>query len=230
MIPRSHAVIVLLLSASSLLPLPAAAQDTSPQPSIQQPLQRARYRIHEGDQILVEYTYTPEFNQTVTVQPDGFVTLKVGGDVKAAGKTMDDFKAAIEQSASARLKDPIVVLTLTDFQHPYFVVAGEALTPAKYELREQTTALKGVMLAGGIRITGKEKQVVLIHGLGTSDQSVEVLDFKKVQSNTIFEHDRDLTSGDILYIPRNKITKAQQITALLNGPVSYLSAASYILR
>ena len=213
--------------------LPLATRDTpqaQPVSGTQQPLQRSRYHIHEGDQVLVEYTYTPEFNQTVTVQPDGFVTLKVGNDVKAAGRTLDEFQAAIAESVSVRLKDPVITVTLTDFQHPYFVVAGEALAPNKYELRENTTVLKGIMLAGGIRITGKEKQVVLIHALGTSDQTLELLDLKKVHSTEIFEHDREIASGDIIFIPRNKITHAQQITSLLNSPVSYLSTAAYIVR
>lgn len=208
-----------------LLPLLAASVAGA-----QQLQQRARYHIHEGDQIAVEFTYTPEFNQAVTVQPDGFVTLKVGGDVKAAGHTLDEFKAAIQQSASVRLKDPIVVLTLTDFQHPYFVVAGEAFAPLKYELRENLTVLQGIMLAGGIKQSGKEKQVVLIHGLGTSDQTIELLDLKNVQSNTIFEHDRDLASGDIIFIPRNRLTHALQVMSLIIAPAALASTASYVLR
>ena len=162
---------------------PADARGSQASPQLQQ---RERYHIHEGDQILVEFTYTPEFNQTVTVQPDGFVSLRVGGDVRVAGRTLDEVKSLIEKSASVRLNDPVVALTLTDFQHPYFVVAGEALAPMKYELREHLTVLQGLMLAGGIRQTGKEKQVVLIHGLGTADQQISLLDLKHVESNKIF--------------------------------------------
>lgn len=206
---------------------PAGSTGYPASPQLQQ---RERYHIHEGDQILVEYTYTPEFNQTVTVQPDGFVTLRVGGDVRVAGRTIDEVKAMIEKSASVRLKDPVVALTLTDFQHPYFVVAGEALSPLKYEMREHLTVLQGVMLAGGIRQTGKEKQVVLIHGLGTGDQQIYLLDLKNVASNKIFEHDMDLSSGDIIYIPRNKLTRAIQVMQLINAPAGYASTAVYAFR
>lgn len=207
--------------------LPAADTGSQPAPQLQQ---RERYRIHEGDQILVEFTYTPEFNQTVTVQPDGFVTLRVGGDLKFAGHTLDEVKAMVEQSASARLKDPVVALALTDFQHPYFVVAGEAFAPLKYELRERLTVLQGLMLAGGIRQTGKEKQVVLIHGLGSGDQQVSLLDLKHVESNKIFEHDMDLASGDIIFIPRNKLTRAIQVMQLVNSPAGYANTAAYAFR
>ena len=206
---------------------PADVAGSQASPQLQQ---RERYRIHEGDQILIEFTYTPEFNQTVSVQPDGFVTLRVGGDVRVAGRTLDDMKALIEKSASVRLKDPVVALTLTDFQHPYFVVAGEAFAPLKYELREHLTVLQGLMLAGGIRQTGKEKQVVLIHGLGTADQQISLLDLKHVESSRIFEHDMDLSAGDIIFVPRNRLTRAIQVMQLVNSPAGYASTAVYAFR
>ena len=221
LVSRSVALLV------SLAPMLVSSLAIAQQPQLQQ---RDRYRIHEGDQITVEYTYTPEFNQPVTVQPDGFVTLRVGGDVKAAGKTMDELKDAIQHGAADRLKDPIVVLTLTDFQHPYFVVAGEALTPMKYDLRTHLTVLQGLMLAGGIKATGKEKQVVLIHGLGTSEETLELLDLKGVSSPKIFEHDRDLANGDIIFVPRNKLTRAIQVMQLVNAPAGYANTAAYTLR
>ena len=218
---------------SSMQPdaLPPSAQvDATGSQTSPQLRQRERYHIHEGDQILVEYTYTPEFNQTVAVQPDGFIALRVGSDVRVAGRTLDEARAMIQTSVSVRLKDPVVALTLTDFQHPYFVVAGEALAPLKYEMREHLTVLQGLMLAGGIRPTGKEKQVVLIHGLGTADQQISLLDLKSVNSNKIFEHDMDLASGDIIFIPRNKLTRAIQVMQLVNSPAGYANTAAYSFR
>jgi polysaccharide export outer membrane protein len=43
-----------------------------------------RYRLQPGDVLEVQFRYSPEFNQTVTVQPDGYVSLEIGGDLKRA--------------------------------------------------------------------------------------------------------------------------------------------------
>ena len=51
----------------------------------------------------VHYRYTPEFDQTVTVQPDGFVNLQIVGDLKLQGLTLEQVKAAILEKASRRL-------------------------------------------------------------------------------------------------------------------------------
>jgi polysaccharide export outer membrane protein len=195
--------------------------------SAQQLQSRTRYQIHSGDQLTLEYTYTPEFNETATVQPDGYITMKVGKDVAIAGLTLDEAKVLVEKSAAERLQNPVVVLTLTDFQKPYFVVAGEAFAPLKYDMRENLTVLQGLMLAGGIKSTGKETQVVLIHGLGTASPDIHLLDLKHVESKKILEQDMALRSGDIIFIPRNKLTKAIQVMSLLTAPVGYANAAIY---
>src|SRR2546423_15443494 len=66
-----------------------------------------RYRLQPGDVLEVQYRYSPEFNQTVTVQPDGYITLEIGGDLKVAGFTIEETRQAILRQASKRLQDPI---------------------------------------------------------------------------------------------------------------------------
>ena len=84
-----------------------------------------RYRLQPGDVLEVQFRYSPEFNQTVTVQPDGYVSLEIGGDIKVAGMTVEQTRLAILRKASARLQDPVATVILKEFQKPYFVVAGE---------------------------------------------------------------------------------------------------------
>src|SRR5256885_17064151 len=84
-----------------------------------------RYRLQPGDVLEVQYRYSPEFNQTVTVQPDGYVTLEIGGDLKVAGFTIEETRQAILRQARKRLQDPVATIVLKEFQKPYFVVAGE---------------------------------------------------------------------------------------------------------
>src|ERR1035438_743631 len=45
-----------------------------------------RYKLEFGDQFDVSFELSSEFNQTVTVQPDGYITLRGAGDVHVAGQ------------------------------------------------------------------------------------------------------------------------------------------------
>ena len=47
--------------------------------------QRPRYLLRPGDTLQLQYRLTPDMNQTVTVQPDGFVDLNDAGEIQVAG-------------------------------------------------------------------------------------------------------------------------------------------------
>ena len=38
----------------------------------------------------MKYRYTPEYDATVSVRPDGFITLPIVGEVKVSGLTVAD--------------------------------------------------------------------------------------------------------------------------------------------
>ena len=97
-------------SGVSLIPLPA-------------------YQLQAGDSVQILYRLTPEYNQTVSVQPDGSVTLQLLGSVPVRGLTMVQARELIQQAASKRLRNPELALELKDFERPHFTVLGEVGTP-----------------------------------------------------------------------------------------------------
>src|SRR5438094_7982540 len=101
---------LLLVLSICLFCFPAAALAQEQRPPRLTTVTEERYRLQPGDVLEIQYRYSPEFNQTVTVQPDGYVTLEVGGDLKIAGMTVDQTRQAILKKASARLQDPIATV------------------------------------------------------------------------------------------------------------------------
>ena len=167
--------------------------------------QRTRYTLHAGDVISLDYRYTPEFNQTVTIQPDGYVTLDIVGDLKIAGLTLDEVHDQIVKMASSRLNHPELNLTLKDFEHPYIVVAGEVAKPGKFELRDDTTALQAIMLAGGFKDSARDTKVVLFRRINQQMAEVRQLNLHNVHRTSDLEHDTELQPGDMLLVTRNKL-------------------------
>jgi polysaccharide export outer membrane protein len=169
-----------------------------------------RYRLQPGDVIEVQFRYSPEFNQTVTVQPDGYVTLEIGGDLKVAGLTVEQTKQTILKQASTRLQDPVATVLLKEFQKPYFVVSGEVGTPGKIEMRERVTALQAIMLAGGMKESAKSSQVIVYRAINSEIAEVKLLNLKSIKRTTDLENDLTLQAGDVVYVPRDKISKVER--------------------
>lgn len=182
----------------------------------QQLKSRPQYQIQPGDVMEVHYRYTPEYDQTVTVQPDGYITLNLVGNVKVSQLSVEEARGAIVKQAGERLNQPEVSITLKDFQKPYFVVAGQVSSPGKFDMRENTTALQAVMLAGGFKPTAKASKIVLFRKINSDTAEVKVLDLKKIQNTSALEHDIALQNGDMLLVPENNAAKFERFMKLTN--------------
>lgn len=168
---------------------------------------RPVYTLHTGDVIVLNYRYTPEFNQTVTVQPDGCVDLNEVGYIKVADMTLAQVHDKVVELASRELNHPDLNITLKEFQQPYVVVAGEVDRPGKIELRENTTALQAVLLAGGFKDSAKDTQVILFRRVAGDGDMAEVrkLNLHNIKKTGDLERDTELEPGDMLLVTRNKL-------------------------
>jgi polysaccharide export outer membrane protein len=199
--------ICLLTSASAAI----AQQQKAPRLTT---VTEERYRLQPGDVLEVQFRYSPEFNQTVTVQPDGYISLEIGGDLKVAGLTVEQTREAILKRASVRLQDPVATIVLKEFQKPYFVVSGEVNTPGKIEMRERVTALQAIMLAGGMKEGANSGQVVVFHNINSDYAEVKLLNLKSIRRTADLENDLTLKPGDMVFVPRDKISKIERFMRL----------------
>jgi polysaccharide biosynthesis/export protein len=178
--------------------------------------QRDVYTLHVGDVISLTYRLTPEFNETVTVQPDGCLNLQIVGNVKVSGLTLDQLHSKIVGLASNQLNHPELAITLKQFQQPYVVVAGEVDKPGKIELHEQTTALQAVMLAGGFKDSARDTQVILFRHINSDIAEVHRLNLHDIKKQSQLERDTELEPGDMLLVTRNKMEHLSRFTKASN--------------
>ena len=166
-----------------------------------------RYQLHSADVLSLEFPFTPEFNQTVTIQPDGYVTLRGIENMHVEGETLPQVTTALRTAYAKILHDPVINVELKDFEKPFFIVGGEVGRPGKFELREDTTATEAVAIAGGLRDSAKHSQVLLFHRVPGGWAQVKKLNMKKMLKEGNLDEDAYLQPGDFLYIPKNTMSK-----------------------
>lgn len=176
--------------------------------------QRPRYLLRAGDILQLQYRLTPEFNQSVTVQPDGYVDINIVGEVYVAGLTMTQAHDLFIQKESSRLKDPELNLVLEEFTRPYVVVAGEVTKPGQIEVRDQMSALSAIMMAGGFTNNAKSGQIIVFRKVNDSIAEVKQLNLTRVTKTTQLEHDMSLQPGDIVYVPHDRVSRLQHYMQL----------------
>jgi polysaccharide biosynthesis/export protein len=168
---------------------------------------RPFYRLNRSDVVAISFTLSPEFDQTLTIQPDGYVALKDAGQVLAQGLTLEEFRLAVRKAYSGYLHDPEVAVALKDFEHPYFVAGGEVGKPGKYELRSETSVLEAVEIAGGFTHEAKHSQVVLFRRVNADVVEARVFNLKKMLQEKNLSEAACLRPGDLVFVPQNYISK-----------------------
>ncbi|MFZ0814842.1 MAG: polysaccharide biosynthesis/export family protein [Candidatus Sulfotelmatobacter sp.] len=168
------------------------------------------YRLTRSDVVALSFTLSPELDQLLTVQPDGYVSLKDAGLVLAQGLTLEEFRIAVRQAYTGYLHDPQVAVALKEFEHPYFVAGGEVGHPGKYELRADTSILEAIEIAGGFTHEAKHSQVVLFRHVNNDLVEAHIFDLKKMLKERSLGEPPQLRPGDLVFVPQNSISKIEQ--------------------
>jgi polysaccharide export outer membrane protein len=171
---------------------------------------RPLYRLNRSDVVALSFTLAPEFDQTLTIQPDGYVALKDVQPVLAQGLTLDQFREAVRKAYTGYLHDPQVAVALKDFEHPYFVAGGEVGKPGKYELRADTTIIEAVEIAGGFTHEAKHSQVLLFRRVSDDLVEARVFNLKKMLQEKTLGEVSQLRPGDLVFVPQNSISKIER--------------------
>jgi len=168
------------------------------------------YRLSRSDTVDVSFTFSPDFNQSLTVQPDGFVALKGAGALLAEGLTVPQMQQAVANAYRGFLHEPEVTVTLKDFDKPYFLASGEVARPGKYELRGDLTVNEAVAIAGGFTQQARHSQVVVFRRISAYVAESHVIDLKKMLDSRDLREDLHLQPGDFIFVPQSRISKIRK--------------------
>jgi polysaccharide export outer membrane protein len=178
-------------------------------------LQFQRYKIQKDDVLVIDFPFTPEYNATVKVQPDGFISARGIKNVKAEGLTTPEVQQALATEYSKILHQPVISVALKSFVVPYFIAYGEVGKPGKYNLYGVTTVTQAIGIAGGFTSDAKHSEVVLFRRISNDWVSAQKLDIKEMLKSGNLAEDPRLLPGDMLWIPKSRVAKALSIQPLI---------------
>jgi len=184
----------------------APPPDASSGPRLE--VREQRYKVHAGDSFDITFELSPEFNQTgVAIQPDGFVTLRGVDDLQVDGQTVAQLTETLRAAYGKILHDPIISVTLRDFEKPYFIADGQVGRPGKYDLRGTVTLTQALAIAGGLSDSAKHSQVMLFRRVNDQWLEAKLYNVKKMEKSGRLDEDPFLHPGDMLFVPKNTFSK-----------------------
>ena len=166
------------------------------------------YRFYPGDQIDIAAPTAPELNRSVTVGPDGRVSMPLVGAVMAADRTADELETTLAQAYASQLVRPVVEVSLKQAAPMRVLVGGEVGTPGWVEMGGDLDALRAVIAAGGIKPSAKLGQVVIIRRGRDGRPMRRVVDLSKALKDPAHADLVPLRRFDIVYVPRTSLAEA----------------------
>lgn len=170
-----------------------------------------QYRIHRSDKLEIQLPFSPEYNEIVTVQPDGRISVREVEPVMVLGKTLPEAEALVAAAYTGVLSKPVVSILLKEFLKPSFYASGEVGHPGRYEILSDITLLQAISEAGGlVNERARKKQIVVFRPLGNGTYESKVIDIKQMLDAKGPEEDYAILPGDIIYVPQNRTSKIQR--------------------
>ncbi len=165
------------------------------------------YQFSAGDKLKVQFELTPEMGEDVVVGPDGMISLRAGGQIQAEGRTTRQLQAAIASAAAKTLINPIVTVSLTESPGAPVFIGGAVTRPGAYTMIGRHGSFEAVQLAGGFSPEARMNEVVLIRRNAQNHPMLRTVDLRSLVEGSDDHPDVPLVSGDIVFVPRNKISE-----------------------
>lgn len=165
------------------------------------------YRLYPGDELEVQAPSAPELNKTVTVGPDGRVTLPLLAPVMVAQRTVRDAELILSRAYASVLLRPDIQIIVKAAPLKVFV-GGEVDKPGVYDMPGDINALQAVILAGGFKLSAKRGQVVIIRRAPDGRAMMRTADLRHGISDPGRSDSVPLRRFDIVYVPRTSISEA----------------------
>jgi len=158
------------------------------------------YVIGADDSVEVQVWKNPDLSRTVTVRPDGKISLPLIGDVSAAGQTATQLTEAVTEKLKVYYREPAQVTVIVSQVNSYVIyVLGEVKTQGKQVVHSGTTFLQAVSLAGGFTQFASTSKITLRRRDSTGKETALSIRYKDVltgrQANLV------LKPGDTIIVP-----------------------------
>jgi polysaccharide export outer membrane protein len=173
-----------------------------------------RYRITPGDVLDISFPFVPELNQTVSVQPDGYVTLKDIADLRVQGRTLSQVRLDVRDAYAQFVREPVFTIVLKEFERPYFVANGQVEKPGRYELRGATTLTQALAIAGGTRRGANSSEIVIYRRFGEEHVTGRKVNVSAMYSKKDLAEDPLLRPGDTIVVPMSVLGKVWPVLEL----------------
>jgi polysaccharide export outer membrane protein len=132
------------------------------------------YRIGPEDVIEVFVYKEPDLSTTVTVRPDGRISLPLAGELDASGKQATQLQQEIAERLTRYISGPVVNVMVKQINSLKVSVLGEVRKPDVYRIKNRVTVLDAIAMAGGFTDLARPNRVVVLRKTPSGQKRIKI--------------------------------------------------------
>jgi polysaccharide export outer membrane protein len=197
-----------------------SAQTTMPQPltpAAPAPVSAAPVptTLKPGDTLAISVLQDPKLDRSVIIDPNGQIAFPLAGHITANGLTPQRLERILKARLQRNYKDDALDVTVAlanaarpeipeDDLKPKIFITGEVLRPGPYAMRQATTLVQALSLAGGLGPFAAKRRIQIHRGTG-ADETIFHFDYKAYEAGANLDANIPLQAGDVIIVPERGI-------------------------
>ena len=122
------------------------------------------YVLGPGDEVIVDIYGASQKSETLTVSPDGAITVPGYGPIQVAGLTVAGAQSKIRSTLGSRYASNTLKISVGQTRAMMINVMGEVKAPGTYTLSAFATVFHALYMAGGINDLGTLRNIKVYRG------------------------------------------------------------------
>ncbi|WP_426442359.1 polysaccharide biosynthesis/export family protein [Bradyrhizobium genosp. P] len=167
--------------------------------------------IKSGDTLSISVLQDPKLDRQVIVDPSGQIAFPIAGHIRARGLSPEAIENILKEKLKSNYNEPLdITVALAGVAKPEppeedlkprIFVTGEVARPGYYVVRQQTTVMQAIALAGGLGpFAAKRRLQVRRRGPG-GNETIFAFDYRAYEAGYDLEGNVTLHAGDVVIVP-----------------------------
>jgi len=164
--------------------------------------------LKSGDTLSISVLQDPKLDRQVIVDSTGQIAFPLAGHIRAEGLTAQALENVLKNRLQKNYKDESLDVTVAltnvttpeDDLKPKIFVTGEVQRPGPYVVRQPTTLMQAISLAGGLGPFAARRRV-MVRRQTSSGETIFMFDYRAYEAGQDLEGNISLRAGDVIMVP-----------------------------
>jgi polysaccharide export outer membrane protein len=158
------------------------------------------YLVKPGDELNVSVWGEADLNLPVLIRPDGGFSFPLAGDLRAAGKSVEQIRVEISERLAKFIPNLVATVTVTAINGNRIFVIGQVNTPGSFVMNPRLDVMQALSVAGGTNPFAKVDEIRILRRTAAG-QEILPFSFTDVAKGRNLDQNIVLESGDVVVVP-----------------------------